>query len=235
MVDAAGAIAVQFSITRERQDAFAVRSHEHALAAIAAHRFDRELVAFDAVTDDGPTSNFARVASRFAPLLKGDAAFAVTAGNSSRFNDGGAAVAIIAERDRGGAPGLRVLAHVTTGVDPALPGLGPISAVRSVLARAGHPLEKVVAIELVEAFAAQAIASLQGLGLIDSNGEVDARVNADGGSLALGHPWGASAAVSVVRLFSRLVHGGADAGSLGIATAAVGGGMGVAMLVEVVR
>jgi acetyl-CoA C-acetyltransferase len=235
MVDAAEAIASQFSITRERQDAFAVRSHEHALAAIAAHRFDRELVAFDAVTDDGPTSDFARIASRFAPLLEADPAFAVTAANSSRFNDGAAAVAIVAERDRGGAPGLRVLAHVTTGVDPALPGLGPISAVRSVLARAGHPLESVVAIELVEAFAAQALASLEGLGLIDSKGEVDARLNADGGSLALGHPWGASAAMSVVRLFSRLVHGGADAGALGLATAAVGGGMGVAMLVEVVR
>ena len=235
MVDAAAAIASQFLISRDRQDAFAVRSHDLALAAIAAGRFDREIVPFDGVTDDGPTPNFARVASRFAPLVAGDAGHAVTAGNSSRFNDGAAAVAIVAERDRGGAPGLRVLAHVTTGVDPALPGLGPISAVRSVLARAGHPLENIVAIELVEAFAAQALASLDALGLIDSNGQVDARVNAHGGSLAFGHPWGASAAVSVVRLFSRLVHGGADAGSLGIATAAVGGGMGVAMLVEVVR
>ncbi len=235
MVDAAAAIAVKFLISRNRQDAFAVRSHELALSAIAVHRFDRELVAFGAATDDGPTSDFARVASRFAALRDGDPAFAVTAGNSSRFNDGAAAVAIVPERDRGGAPGLRVLSHVTRGVDPALPGLGPISAVRSVLARGGHPLENIVAIELVEAFAAQAIASLDGLGLIDGDGIVDARVNADGGSLALGHPWGASAAVSVVRLFSRLVHGGADAGSLGIATAAVGGGMGVAMLVEVVR
>jgi acetyl-CoA C-acetyltransferase len=235
MVDAAGAIASQFSITRDRQDAFALRSHELARAAHAAHRFDRELVDFDGVADDGPRPDFARVASRFAPLRDGDPAFAITAGNSSRFNDGAAAVAIVAERDRGGAPGLRVLAHVTTGVDPALPGLGPISAVRSVLARAGHPLDNVLAIELVEAFAAQAIASLEALGLIDASGDVDARVNADGGSLALGHPWGASAAVSVVRLYSRLVHGGAEAGSLGIATAAVGGGMGVAMLVEVVR
>ncbi len=236
MVEAAQAIASRFSIARERQDAFAARSHRLALAAHAAHRFDREIVGFEGgVTDDGPRTDFARVVSRFEPLVGGDTAFAVTAGNSSRFNDGAAAVAIVAERDRGGAPGLRVLAHVTTGVDPALPGLGPISAVRSVLARAGHPLEDVVAIELVEAFASQAIASLDALGLIDASGDVDARVNADGGSLALGHPWGASAAVSVVRLFSRLVHGGADAGSLGIATAAVGGGMGVAMLVEVVR
>jgi acetyl-CoA C-acetyltransferase len=104
-----------------------------------------------------------------------------------------------------------------------------------VLERSGCSLDDVAAIEIVEAFAAQALACLDDLGLVDGSGEVDPRVCADGGSLALGHPWGASAAVSVVRLFSRLVDGGADAGSLGLATAAIGGGMGVAMLVEVVR
>lgn len=233
MIEAAQAVASQFHISRERQDAYALRSHELARVAQAVGRFDRELTS-DA-RDDGPRADFARIAPRFARLVDGDDAYAVTAGNSSRFDDGAAAVAIVAEHRRGGAPGLRVLAHVTTGVDPALPGVGPISAVWAVLEQAGHPLDTVVAIEIVEAFASQALACLDALGLVDERGEIDPRVCADGGSLALGHPWGASAAVSVVRLFSRLVDGGAEAGSLGLATAAVGGGMGVAMLVEVVR
>ena len=196
-------------------------------------RFDRELT--PGALDDGPRANFARLAPRFARIVVGEDAYAVTAGNSSRFDDGAAAVAIVAEHLRGGAPGLRVLAHATTGVDSALPGLGPITAVRAVLERTGRSLDSVVAIEIVEAFAAQALACLDALGLVDAQGEIDPRVCADGGSLALGHPWGASAAVSVVRLFSRLVDGGAEAGTLGLATVAVGGGMGVAMLVEVVR
>jgi acetyl-CoA C-acetyltransferase len=233
MVEAAQAVASRFRITRERQDAYALRSHELALEARAAGRFDRELV--QGSHDDGPRADFARLAPRFSRLVDGEDAYAVTAGNSSRFDDGAAAVAIVPGHLRGGAAGLRVLAHVTTGVDPSFPGLGPISAVRAVLHAAGHPLDAIVAIEIVEAFAAQALACLDELGLVDASGEVDSRVCADGGSLALGHPWGASAAVSVVRLFSRLVDGGAEAGSLGLATAAVGGGMGVAMLVEVVR
>lgn len=233
MVEAAQAVATRFEITRERQDAYAARSHRLATAAQAAGRFDRELTS--GARDDGPRADFARLASRFTRLVDGDDAFAVTAGNSSHFDDGAAAVALVPAHARGGAPGLRVLAHVTTGVDPSLPGLGPISAVRLVLERAGRSLDSVVAIEIVEAFASQALACLDALDLVDARGEVDERVCADGGSLALGHPWGASAAVSVVRLFSRLVDGGAPAGALGLATAAVGGGMGVAMLVEVVR
>lgn len=232
MVEAAQAVASRFRITRGRQDAYALRSHQLALEAQASGRFDRELVQG---SDDGPRAEFARLAPRFPRLVDGEDAYAVTAGNSSHFDDGAAAVAIVPGHLRGGAPGLRVLAHATTGLDPSLPGLGPISAVRVVLEQAARPLDSVVAIEIVEAFAAQALACLDELGLVDANGEIDPRVCADGGSLALGHPWGASAAVSVVRLFSRLVDGGAKAGSLGLATAAVGGGMGVAMLVEVVR
>lgn len=233
MVEAAQAVATQFEITKERQDAYAARSHRLATAAQAAGRFDRELT--PGARDDGPRADFARLAPRFTRLVDGDDVCAVTAGNSSRFNDGAAAVAVIPEHVRNGAPGLRVLAHVTTGVDPSLPGLGPISAVQLVLERVGHSLDSVVAIEIVEAFASQALACLDALDLVDEQGEIDPRVCADGGSLALGHPWGASAAVSVVRLFSRLVDGAAPQGSLGLATAAVGGGMGVAMLVEVVR
>jgi acetyl-CoA C-acetyltransferase len=232
MVEAAQAVASQLHISRERQDAYAARSHTLAIAAQAAGRFDRELVSG---ADDGPRAGFERLAPRFPRLTPGEDAYAVTAGNSSRFDDGAAAVAVVPERLRRGAPGLRVLAHATTGVDPALPGLGPISAVRRVLELADRSLDEVVAIEIIEAFAAQTLACLDALGLVGESGDIDERVCADGGALAIGHPWGASAAVSVVRLFSRLVASGAEAGSLGLATAAVGGGMGVAMLVEVVR
>ncbi|MFD0785502.1 hypothetical protein ACFQZ8_16465, partial [Micromonospora azadirachtae] len=107
-------------------------------------------------------------------------------------------------------------------------------AVEALLSGAGVTLADVAAIEIVEAFAAQTLAVLTRLGLTTGD-EIDARVCADGGALALGHPWGASGAVSVVRLFSRLVRSGAPAGSLGLATAAVGGGIGVAALFEVVR
>lgn len=120
------------------------------------------------------------------------------------------------------------------GCDPARPGLGPVAAVRSLLADTGAGLAGIAAVEIVEAFAAQALASLTRLGLADGD-EVDPRVCAGGGALALGHPWGATAAVSVVRLFTRLVRSGAPAGTLGLATAAVGGGIGVAALFEVVR
>jgi acetyl-CoA C-acetyltransferase len=236
MVEAAQDVATQFGISRERQDAYAVRSHDLAIAAQRAGRFDRELVRVgDVVRDDGPRADLARLVSRFDGLVPSSQGFEVTAGNASRFDDGAASVAIVPHAQLAGAPGLRVIAHATTGVDPALPGLGPIGAVQEVLRRSERSLEEVVAIELVEAFAAQALACLDALGLVDARDRIDPRACADGGSLALGHPWGASGAVSVVRLFSRLVAGGAPAGSLGLATAAVGGGMGVAMLVEVLR
>lgn len=116
-----------------------------------------------------------------------------------------------------------------------------MAAVTELLNQSGLTMANITAFEMVEAFAAQTLSVLLGLGLaqIDTDQPnqltVDPRVCANGGALALGHPWGASAAVSVVRLFSRLVRGGAPAGSLGIATVAVGGGMGMAVLVEVVR
>jgi acetyl-CoA C-acetyltransferase len=140
---------------------------------------------------------------------------------------------IVPERVRArlGVPGLRLVGGVTRGCDPRLPGWGPVPAVRELLARTGRSTDDLAAIELVEAFAAQVLAFTGALRLPDD----DARLCADGGALALGHPWGASGAVSVVRLFSRLVRSGAPAGSLGLAAAAVGGGLGVAGLFEVVR
>jgi acetyl-CoA C-acetyltransferase len=112
-----------------------------------------------------------------------------------------------------------------------LPGLGAAPAILRALADAGAEVREVAAIELVEAFAPQSIAVLNRIGVAED----DSRVCADGGALALGHPWGASGAVAVVRLFSRLVRGGAPAGTLGVAAASVGGGLGVAAVFEVVR
>ncbi|MEU4675588.1 thiolase family protein [Micromonospora sp. NPDC023737] len=236
MVRAAQDLAVLDAVSRDRQDRYAARSHRLASATRERGGFDDELVPLDGLTrDSGPRPRIPTMLDRF-PALFPDAADGgtVTAGNSCRNSDGAAAVAIVPAGARGDAPGLALVASATVGCDPALPGLGPVPAVEALLRGAGVTLSDVAAVEIVEAFAAQTLAVLTRLGLAAGD-EVDARVCADGGALALGHPWGASGAVSVVRLFSRLVRSGAPAGSLGLATAAVGGGIGVAALFEVVR
>jgi acetyl-CoA C-acetyltransferase len=235
MGPAAETLAQSRRISRAEQDAYAVRSHARALAARHSGRFDDELVAVnDVVVDDGPRAMSSATLARFAPVFADRRSGTVTAGNSCRISDGAAAVALVPESDRGSAPGLALVASATVGCDPATPGLGPVFAIEKLLQQTGVTLDDVAAIEIVEAFAAQALAVLSELGLTTSDG-VDERVCADGGALALGHPWGASGAVSVVRLFSRLVRSGAPAGTLGLATAAIGGGMGVAALFRVVR
>ncbi|HEV7185087.1 MAG TPA: acetyl-CoA C-acyltransferase, partial [Leifsonia sp.] len=148
-----------------------------------------------------------------------------------RISDGAAAVLLAPDTAATTVPRLALLAHATVGCDPSLPGLGAAFAVTAALEQAGATLAQVAGFEIVEAFAAQILAVLDRLGLADD----DARVCSDGGALALGHPWGASGAVGVVRLFSRLVRGGAPAGTLGVAAASIGGGMGVAAVFEVRR
>lgn len=235
MGPAAEALAASRGIGRARQDSYALRSHERAVAGRDAGRFRDELVQVgDVDKDDGPRSVTRVMLERFSPVFAGDSAGTVTAGNSCRVSDGAATVALVPDADRGSAPGLALVGSAVVGCDPAAPGLGPVFAIESVLERTGVSLDDVVAVELVEAFAAQALAVLDAIGLA-SDDRVDDRVCSDGGALALGHPWAASGAVSVVRLFSRLVRGGAPAGSLGLATAAIGGGMGVAALFRVVR
>lgn len=228
---AAEALAVERGIARERQDAYAAASHAKALAARDAGRFDAELVPVGGLTDDERPRRL-----REAALARMPAAFvpggSVTAGNSCPVSDGAAAVGMIASSPD--VVGLRLVTGAVVGCDPRLPGWGPVPAVRRVLDTAGIKVADVAAVEIVEAFAGQVLAVTDALGL-DPLGD-DARVVcADGGALALGHPWGATGAVTVVRLFSRLVRSGAPAGTLGLATAAVGGGMGVAALFEVVR
>ncbi len=236
MVRAAQDLAVLDGIGRDRQDRYAARSHRLAFQTRTRGGFDDEIVPLGAVArDNGPRARMSTMLDRFPPLFPDAAAGgAVTAGNSCRNSDGAAAVAIVPARDCHRAPGLTLVASATVGCDPALPGLGPVPAVESLLRSTGVALADLAAIEIVEAFAAQTLAVLARLGLA-ADDDIDARVCADGGALALGHPWGASAAVSVVRLFSRLVRSGAPAGALGLATAAIGGGIGVAALFEVVR
>ncbi|MFC3397069.1 thiolase family protein [Microbacterium amylolyticum] len=223
MVAAAEDLARHDRIDRERQDAHAARSHTRAQAARAAGRFAEEIVPVAGAAEDEAPGGIGRILSRLPPQFPEGS---VTAGTSTRVSDG-AAVVLLAPH----GPGLVVRAHAVVGCDPALPGIGAAPAVQAVLNQAGIGENDVAAFEIVEAFAAQSLAVLDRLGIDDD----DPRVCADGGALAIGHPWGASGAVAIVRLFSRMVRAGVPAGTLGIAAASVGGGMGVAALVEVVR
>lgn len=230
---AADHLAARAGITRQRQDAYAAASHAKALAARRTGAFDDEIVPVgEADRDEHPRplrpTVLARMPAAFVPGGN------VTAGNSSPVSDGAAAVAVVSATACRDSPGLRLVTGAVRGCDPRLPGWGPVPAVRQVLATAGVTIDDVAAVEIVEAFAGQVLTVTDALGLdpLDAHAGV---VCADGGALALGHPWGATGAVSVVRLFSRLVRAGAEPGTLGLATAAVGGGMGVAALFTVVR
>ncbi len=228
---AADALAAALGISRERQDAYAARSHARAVAAVARGAFDGELVAVAGLgRDDRPRSGLTP-----AHLARFPAAFtpggSVTAGNACGVSDGAAAVAVVSEGVRAGlgVPGLAVRAGAVTGVDPAAPGLGPLPAVRAALGRAGVDVADVGVLEVTEAFAAQVLALTDALGL-DPMGADAERVCPDGGALALGHPWGASGAVLVVRLVARMLAAGGP--RYGVAACAVGGGQGVALVLE---
>ncbi|WP_404382976.1 thiolase family protein [Knoellia locipacati] len=223
---AADGVARRWGISRERQDAYAVRSHTRAAAARAAGRFDEELVPLpqldrdERVRDHLRQSTLARLPSAF--TTDGT----VTAGNACGINDGAAAVAVVSEARRraDGIPGLACLDWETAGVDPNLPGVGPVPAIRELLRRNDITLADVGVIEVNEAFAAQVLACCDELGLHEE------RICVEGGALALGHPWGASGAVLAVRLYSQMVR--QDGPELGLAAIAVGGGQGVAILVQ---
>ncbi len=223
---AADLLAEQRGVDRRRQDEYAARSHGRAIRSQDGGGFDAEVVPVAGVSrDERPRHGMtADRLGRLRPAFREGGT--VTAGNSCGVNDGAAAVALVdARTDAGlGLPGLRVLATATSGVDPRLPGIGLVPAVRTALDRAGLALADLDVVELNEAFAGQVLACCDELGLDDD------RVCVEGGALALGHPWGASGAVLAVRLFSQLVR--ADRGELGLAAIAVGGGQGVAMVVQ---
>ena len=226
---AADDLAAAAGVPRERQDRYAARSHAAAWTTQQAGGFAAELVAVGRVeADERPRAGMTRDRlARLRPLHRADGT--VTAGNSCGINDGAAVVAMVDSStwERLDRPGLRILAVATTGVDPRLPGRGLVPAVRLALRRAGLELDDVDVIEFNEAFAGQILACCDELG-VDEH-----RVCVEGGALALGHPWGASGAVLVVRLFTQLVRRGR--GRFGLAAVAAGGGQGVAMVVEACR
>ena len=227
MGEAADHVARLRAVSRERQDVYASRSHQRAVAAQAAGDFEAELVEVGGLTRDErprPGMTAARLA-RMRPMFSLDGT--ATAGNSCGINDGAAVVAVMSEQDRAARalPGLRIRSSATAGVSPRIPGLGIVPAVRTALDRAGVSLDEVSVIELNEAFAGQVLACCDDLALDPG------RVCRQGGAIALGHPWGASGAVLLVRLFSQLVRTPRP-GELGLAAIAVGGGQGVAMVVE---
>ncbi len=230
MGPAAETVAERCGVSRERQDDFAARSHERALATAAAGGFDAELVFVGGLErDERPRRLRTDVLARLpAAFVDGGT---VTAGNSCGVSDGAAAVAVVPERLRAalGVPGLALRGWCAAGVDPGTPGLGPVPAVRDLLRRTGLRLSDVDVLEVQEAFAAQVLAVTDALGL-DPLGADGGRFNPQGGAIALGHPWGASGSLLVVRLFAHLVRG--EAGRFGIATCAVGGGQGLALLAE---
>jgi acetyl-CoA C-acetyltransferase len=230
-------IAAKYGISREEQDEFAAESQAKAGAAIEGGKFKAEIVpvevpgakkgeTFKFEVDEHPRpSTTAEKLKPLRPAFKPDGG-TVTAGNASGINDGAAAVVVMSDA-KAKALGLTPLATIrswaSAGVDPAIMGMGPWPASEKALARAGLRKEEIDLWELNEAFAAQSIAVLRELGLPKS------RVNVHGGAIALGHPIGASGA----RVLVTLLHAMADRGvSLGVASLCIGGGQGIAMVVE---
>ena len=213
-------------ITREEQDAFALRSHQRAIAAIDAGRFNDELVPLPALSvDEGPrrdTSMEALAKLRPAFHVKGT----VTAGNSSQTSDGAAAV-VLMEAERARALGLtplgRFVGYATAGVEPERFGIGPVPAIRKVLKHAGLTLNDVDVVELNEAFASQVLACLRELP-IDPE-----KLNVNGGAIALGHPLGCTGAKLTATLLYEMRRRNAR---YGMVTMCVGGGMGAAGIFE---
>ncbi|WP_410498265.1 acetyl-CoA C-acetyltransferase [Chitinibacter sp. S2-10] len=228
-------IAKKYSITREEQDALALSSQQKAAAAQAAGRFNDEIIPVVIPQKKGDPvvfnqDEFIKPSTTAESLAKLRAAFdkegTVTAGNASGINDGAAAV-LLMSRDKANELGLTVLASIkasaSTGLDPSIMGMGPVSATQRALAKAGWSIDDLDLIEANEAFAAQALGVARELKW-DLN-----KVNVNGGAIALGHPIGASGCRVLVTLIHEMVRRDAKKG---LATLCIGGGMGVALCVE---
>jgi 3-oxoadipyl-CoA thiolase len=219
-------VAERWQVSREDQDAFALRSQQRWAAASEAGRFDDELVPVGELERDEhprPATTLEQLAALKPAFRPGGT---VTAGNSSGLNDGAAALVIASEErahELGAKPLGRFVASAVAGVDPRVMGIGPIPAVRKVLARAGVEAGEIDLVELNEAFASQSLVVVRELGLDPE------RVNVNGGAIALGHPLGMSGARLVVSLLHEL---GRREGRLGLATLCVGVGQGQAALFE---
>jgi 3-oxoadipyl-CoA thiolase len=235
MGETAENVAERWSVEREAQDAFALASQQKAIAAIEAGRFDDQIVPISVpskkgdpvvVSRDEPprADTSAEALARLRPVFREGGS--VTAGNSSGINDGASAVLVV-EAERARSLGLRPLARVVStavaGVDPAIMGYGPVPATRKALQRAGIEVTDLDLVELNEAFASQSIVCINELGLNP------ARVNVNGGAIALGHPLGMSGSRLITMLTHELRRTG---GRFGLATMCIGVGQGIATVVE---
>lgn len=228
-------LAEKYRISREDQDAFAALSQQKALAAMEAGRFDKEILPIEIPQRKGAPATFdkdqgPRPGTTAEGLARLPAVFkqggTVTAGNASGLNDGAAAVAVCSKafaEECGLAPLVTIKAWANAGVDPAIMGIGPVSATKRVLAKAGWTLDQVDLIEANEAFAAQSLAVAHELQW-DMN-----KVNVNGGAIALGHPIGASGCRVLVTLIHEMIRRDVHKG---LATLCIGGGQGVAIAVE---
>lgn len=235
MIETAELVAAETGIQRSRMDAFAVASHQKATAAALEGRFRAELIPIATLDEAGRSSNVTTdhgpredtslpKLEALRPVLSGGT---VTAGNASSLADGAAAVVVMDEAAlvrSGRRPLVRIVDVVCVGVDPARMGMGPVPAVQRLLARHTLSIEQVDLWEINEAFAGQVLAVVERLGL-----DAD-KINRDGGAIALGHPLGATGARIIGHLAHTLVAN--PTAKLGVASLCVGGGMGVAMLLE---
>jgi len=235
MPETAENVASDYGVNREDQDAFALRSQQKAAAAIASGFFDGEIVAVEVPGKAGPTivnrdehprETTIDALAKLKPVVREGGT--ITAGNASGVNDGSVGLLIASEaavRKHGLSPRARVTGYATAGVEPRVMGVGPVPAVRKLLARTGQSIRDFDVVELNEAFAAQCLAVLRQLSLTDD----DERVNPNGGAIALGHPLGASGARLVLTALRQLE---ATGGKRGLATLCIGVGQGAALSFE---
>ncbi len=236
MAETAENVAAEWKVSRADQDAFALRSQQRAGAAIAAGRFDDEIVPVTVPQRKGPVTVSAdehprpdttlEALSRLKPIVRPDGT--VTAGNASGINDGACAMLLASEgavRSHHLTPRARFVASAVAGVAPRVMGIGPVPASRKVLTRAGLTVDQLDVIELNEAFAAQGLAVLRDLGLADDA----AQVNPNGGAIAIGHPLGASGARLVTTAMYQL---GRTNGRYALCTMCIGVGQGIAVVIE---
>ena len=228
-------VAAKCGLTREMQDTFAVESHKRAAAAIAAGHFKSQILPIELKSKKGAvmfdTDEHVRADSSMEGMGKLRAVFikengSVTAGNASGINDAAAAVVLMeksAAAKKGLQPMARLVAYGHAGIDPKIMGLGPVSAVQRALAKASLKLEQMDVIESNEAFASQA------LGVAKELGMSPAKVNPNGGAIALGHPIGATGSILTVKAMYELHRTG---GRYGLITMCIGGGQGIAAIIE---
>jgi 3-oxoadipyl-CoA thiolase len=235
MGETAENVAERYGVSREDQDGFALESHQRAIAAAEAGRFDDEIVTVDVPQSKGepvtihadegprPDTSLERLAALKPIFRKGGT---VTAGNASQINDGAACVVVASEeraRELRREPLARIVSSASAGLDPAVMGIGPVPSTRKALERAGLEPKDIDLVELNEAFASQVLASMRELGFDHD------RLNVNGGAIALGHPLGCSGARLIGTLAHELRRRG---GRYGVATMCIGVGQGLAAVIE---